>query len=186
MHAFGAQMCTCRDQICPEHAYDPYPVDRDMVSGGEGGNSLWPAKKWKLVGGLCSVQHQRLHPPASSSHDFLSREGYCSFHGRALLLVAITSTNRFVQIPAAWKSCSKRPGSSWLFERWAMRFETWCDLCAMRCEGLWAAGGRCESVRREGWGLGEPGQAGVKSTGIGLSGIVILGPSKDKLSIAAT
>ena len=78
MHAFGAQMCTCRDQICPEHAYAPYPPDRDMVSGGEGGNSLWPAKKWLVVvGGLCSVQHQRLHPPASAScsHAFLSREG---------------------------------------------------------------------------------------------------------------
>ena len=68
---------------------------------------------------------------------------------------------------------------SWLFED-----EIW-NL--MWCEGLWAAGGRCESVRMEGWGLvGAPGQAGVKSTGIGLSGIVILGPSKDKLSIAAT
>ena len=105
---------TCTLHICPIH----------MVSGRRAG---WFTQiKLRSGGGwaLCPLQHQRLHPPpASCSHDFLWREGYCSFHGQPLLLVAITSTNRFVQIP--WKSCRQRSSCPGCLK---MRYETWCDV----------------------------------------------------------
>ena len=55
MHAFGAQMCTCRlDEICREHAHCTYAQYTWCLGGGQGGSLSLTSHEVVVVVGLCA------------------------------------------------------------------------------------------------------------------------------------